>query len=383
MYGTCSDDDGAPPSPPPGTALADATADMRQRQRRKRREPPSPARRGDGGGDGVDVGGRNREGSVTQWNWGQVIESQSPKAIALNLGYWLQLIGWTPLIELKNIAKKDGINARLIGKIEPYQPLFSVKDRSALRLIEDAEEKSLISPGVTTLVAVTSGNLGIGMAFVAAQKGYKFIAVMPAKVAIDKQILLRYLGVEVILVDPAINGFKGLLDRVEQLKNEMENVYVVDQFTNPANPDAHFRWTGPEIWKDTEGKVDIFVAASGSGGTLTGTGRYLKMKNPSVKLICVEPAESAVISVSIDQDLYVLLSLAGVTSQEAMDMARSHLYLLVAWSSDLCATLQVAAREESKNKMIVTMFSSGGERYLNSELFAQVKEECVNMNMAF
>ncbi|CAN6250840.1 unnamed protein product [Urochloa humidicola] len=315
-----------------------------------------------------------------------------------------KLIGWTPLVEMKNIAKKDGINARLIGKIEPYQPLSSVKDRSALRLIEDAEEKSLISPGITTLVAVTSGNLGIGVAFVAAQKGYKFIAVMPAKIAIDKQILLRYLGVEVILVDPAINGFKGLLDRVEQLKNEMENVYVIDQFTNPANPDAHFRWTGPEIWKDTEGKVDIFVAASGSGGTLTGTGRYLKMKSPSIKLICVEPAESAVISggepayhkiqgigpgfVPEILDTLQIDEIVTVTAQEAMDMARrlareEGLLVGISSGANAAACLKVAAREENKGKMIVTMFSSGGERYLNSELFAQVKEECININMAF
>lgn len=327
--------------------------------------------------------------------------SSQGECIASNI---TQLIGWTPLIEMKNIAKKDGINARLIGKIEPYQPLSSVKDRSALRLIEDAEEKSLISPGITTLVAVTSGNLGIGVAFVAVQKGYKFIAVMPAKIAIDKQILLRYLGVEVILVDPAINGFKGLLDRVEQLKNEIENVYVIDQFTNPANPDAHFRWTGPEIWKDTEGKVDIFVAASGSGGTLTGTGRYLKMKNPSVKLICVEPAESAVISggepayhkiqgigpgfVPEIPDKSQIDEIVTVTDQEAMDMARrlareEGLLVGISSGANAAACLKVAAREENKGKMIVTMFSSGGERYLNSELFAQVKEECVNMNMAF
>ncbi|KAG2649575.1 cysteine synthase-like [Panicum virgatum] len=327
--------------------------------------------------------------------------SSQGECIAANI---TQLIGWTPLIEMKNIAKKDGINARLIGKIEPYQPLSSVKDRSALRLIEDAEEKSLISPGITTLVAVTSGNLGIGVAFVAVQKGYKFIAVMPAKIAIDKQILLRYLGVEVILVDPAINGFKGLLDRVEQLKNEIENVYVIDQFTNPANPDAHFRWTGPEIWKDTEGKVDIFVAASGSGGTLTGTGRYLKIKNPSVKLICVEPAESAVISggapayhkiqgigpgfVPEILDKSQIDEIVTVTDQEAMDMARrlareEGLLVGISSGANAAACLKVAAREENKGKMIVTMFSSGEERYLNSELFAQVKEECVNMNMAF
>ncbi|KAL6592257.1 hypothetical protein ACP70R_043043 [Stipagrostis hirtigluma subsp. patula] len=327
--------------------------------------------------------------------------SSQGECIASNI---TQLIGWTPLIELKNIAKKDGIDARLIGKIEPYQPLSSVKDRSALRLIEDAEEKGLISPGITTLVAVTSGNLGIGVAFVAAQKGYKFTAVMPAKIGIDKQTLLRYLGAEVTLVDVAKHGFKGLLDKVEQLKEEMENVYVVDQFTNPANPDAHFKWTGPEIWKDTEGKVDIFVAATGSGGTLTGTGRFLRMKNPSVKLICVEPAESAVISggepayhniqgigpgfVPEILDTSQIDEIVTVTTHEAMDMARrlareEGLLVGISSGANAAACLKVATREENKGKMIVTIFSSGGERYLNSELFAQVKEECVNMNMAF
>ncbi|KAF0934172.1 hypothetical protein E2562_023433 [Oryza meyeriana var. granulata] len=327
--------------------------------------------------------------------------SSQGECIASNI---TQLIGWTPLIELKNIAKKDGIAARLVGKIEPYQPLSSVKDRSALRLIEDAEERGLILPGITTLAGVTSGNLGIGVAFVAAQKGYKFIAVMPAKLSIDKQILLRYLGVEVILVDPALNGFQGLLDRVEELKKDMENVFFIDQFTNPANPDAHFRWTGPEIWKDTAGKVDIFVAASDSGGTVTGVGRYLKMKNPSMKLICVEPAESAVISggepafhniqgigpgfIPEILDRPQIDEIVTVTTQEAMDMARrlareEGLLVGISSGANAAACLKVAAREENKGKMIVTMFSSGGERYLNSELFAQVKEECVSINNAF
>ncbi|GJN19372.1 hypothetical protein PR202_gb06643 [Eleusine coracana subsp. coracana] len=249
--------------------------------------------------------------------------SSQGECIASNI---TQLIGWTPLIELKNIAKKDGIDARLIGKIEPYQPLSSVKDRNA-----------------------------------------------------------------------SLNGFKGLLDRVEQLKEEKKNVFVVDQFTNLANPDAHFRWTGPEIWKDTEGKVDIFVAGSGSGGTLTGTGRFLKTKNPSVKIICVEPAESVVISggepvfhniqgigpgfIPGTLDTSQIDEIITVTTQEAMDMARRLAReegLLVGISSGA----NVAAREENKGKMIVTIFSSGGERYLNSELCAQVKEECVEMNIS-
>ncbi|XP_037455590.1 cysteine synthase-like isoform X1 [Triticum dicoccoides] len=349
--------------------------------------------------------------------------SSQGECIATNI---TQLIGWTPLIELRNITEKDSIGARLIGKIEPYQPLSSVKDRSALRLIEDAEEKGLITPGITTLLGVTSGNLGIGVAFIAAQKGYKFIALMPAKLSLDKQILMRYLGVEVVLVgkglryhaphitcqmvtclspaDAVQHGFKALLDRVEQMKKDVEDVYVLDQFTNPANPDAHFRWTGPEIWKDTAGKVDIFIAASGSGGTITGVGRYLKTKNPSVKLICVEPAESPVISggepafhnilgigpgfVPEILDRSQIDEIVTVTTQEAMDMARrlareEGLLVGISSGANAAACLKVASREENRGKMIVTMFSSGAERYLNSELFAQVKEECVNVNMTF
>ncbi|KAG1335382.1 Cysteine synthase [Cocos nucifera] len=206
-----------------------------------------------------------------------------------------ELVGWTPLIELKQIMRKDGIDVRLVGKMESYQPLCSVKDRSALRMIEDAEEKGLITPGVTTLVEPTSGNLGIGLTYIAVQKGYKFIAVMPACFSLERRILLRYLGAEVSLTDPKL-GFQGASDRVEQLKENIPNVYVLDQLTNAANPEAHFTGTGPEIWKDTAGKVDVFVCGSGSGGTLTGVGRYLKMKKPSVKIICVEPAENAVIS---------------------------------------------------------------------------------------
>ncbi|KAF7045748.1 hypothetical protein CFC21_054827 [Triticum aestivum] len=266
-----------------------------------------------------------------------------------------QLIGWTPLIELKRISGKEGVGARIVGKIEAYQPLCSVKDRSALRMIEDAEEKGLISPGVTTLVEPTS--------------------------------------------DPTL-GFPGLVDKVEQLKKELPNVHVLDQFANPANPDAHIRWTGPEIWKDTAGKVDIFVAGSGSGGTVSGVGKYLKMQNPNVKIICVEPAESPVISggepgkhkiqgigpgfLPEILDTSIIDETVTVTTEDAMTNARRLAMeegLLVGISSgaNLAACLKVAAREENKGKMIVTMFPSGGERYMNSDLFAAVREECIAM----
>ncbi|KAK1610850.1 hypothetical protein QYE76_034523 [Lolium multiflorum] len=311
-----------------------------------------------------------------------------------------ELIGWTPLVEMKNIAKKYGIKARLVGKMEAYQPLCSVKDRSALRMIEDAEEKGLISPGVTTLIEPTSGNMGIGLVFIAVQKGYRFIAVMPAKYSLDKQMLLRFLGAELILTDPAI-GFKGMTGKVEELMRTIPNSHCLNQVTNPANPDAHFKWTGPEIWKDTAGKVDTFVAAVGTGGTLTGVGRYLKMKNPSIKIVCVEPSESAVISggppgshkiqgtgagfIPEVLDTSLIDEVVTVSTEEAMAMARrlaKEEGMLVGISSgaNVAACMKVAEREGNERKMIVTIFPSAGERYMNSDLFALVREECDNMS---
>lgn len=322
--------------------------------------------------------------------------SSGEENIASNI---TQLIGWTPLIEMKNIAKKDGVEARLVGKMEAYQPLCSVKDRSALRMIEDAEEKGLISPGVTTLIEPTSGNQGIGMVFIAIQKGYRFIAVMPAKYSLDKQMLLRFLGAELILTDPA-NGFKGMIGKVEELMKTIPNSHCLNQVTNPANPDAHFKWTGPEIWKDTAGKVDMFVAAVGSGGTLTGVGKYLKMKNPSIKIVCVEPSESAVISggspgshkiqgtgpgfIPEVLDTSVIDEVVTVSTEEAMVMARrlareEGLLVGISSGANVAACIKIAAREGNEGKMIVTIFPSAGERYMNSDLFALVREECENM----
>uniref|UniRef100_J3MF34 Tryptophan synthase beta chain-like PALP domain-containing protein n=1 Tax=Oryza brachyantha TaxID=4533 RepID=J3MF34_ORYBR len=248
-----------------------------------------------------------------------------------------KLIGWTPLIETKNIAVKEGIEAHLVGKMEAYQPLCSAKDRTALSLIEDAEEKCLITPGVTTLIAPTGGNLGLGLALVGIQKGYKVTAVMPAEHSLDKQMLLKFLGAEVILTDPA-GGYKCMMDKVEELMKIMPNYHCFNQATNPANPEAHFKSTGPEIWKDTAGKVDIFVAAAGTGGTLSGVARYLKMKNPSIFIVCVEPSESAVISggspgphkiqgigggsIPETLDQSVIDEVVTVSSEESMTMAR-------------------------------------------------------------
>ncbi|KAK3133945.1 hypothetical protein QOZ80_6AG0543100 [Eleusine coracana subsp. coracana] len=318
------------------------------------------------------------------------------ESIASNI---TELIGWTPLVEMKSIARKDGVEARLVGKIEAYQPLCSVKDRSALRMIEDAEERGLISPGVTTLIEPTSGNLGIGLVFIAVQKGYRFIAVMPAKYSLDKQMLLRFLGAELILTDPAV-GFKGMNDKVEELMKTIPNSHCLDQVTNLANPEAHFRWTGPEIWKDTAGKVDVFVCSVGSGGTLTGVGRYLKMKKPSVNIVCVEPLESAVISgcapgphkiqgtgagfVPEVLDTSVIDEVVTVSSEEAMATARrlareEGLLVGISSGANVAACLKIAGKAENKGKMIVTIFPSGGERYMNSDLFAAVRDECSNM----
>ncbi|CAL5036787.1 unnamed protein product [Urochloa decumbens] len=311
----------------------------------------------------------------------------------------IQLVGWTPLIELKRITQKDEASARIVGKLEYYQPLCSVKDRSALRMVEDAEEKGLISPGITTLVEPTSGNMGIGLAYIAVLRGYRFLAVMPAEYSLDKQILLRYLGAEVVLTDPTL-GFQGQLDKVEELKKEIPNVHVLDQFANAANPEAHFTWTGPEIWKDTAGKVDIFVAGSGTGGTISGVGKYLKMKNPAVKIICVEPAESPVISggkpsrhkiqgvgpgfVPKNLDASLIDEIITVTAEDAMGNARrlareEGLLVGISSGANLAACLKVASREENKEKMVVTVFPSGGERYTTSDLFAAVREECITM----
>ncbi|KAH9328157.1 hypothetical protein KI387_000265, partial [Taxus chinensis] len=279
-----------------------------------------------------------------------------------------QLIGWTPLVEMKRIAQAEGAVARIVGKLEFYQPLCSVKDRIALRMIEDAEEKGLIFPGVTTLVEPTSGNTGIALACVAAQKGYKFIAIMPNTYSLERRMIMKCLGADICLTDSEL-GFSGVLNKVEELKATIPNFYMLDQLSNPANPDAHFQSTGPEIWQDTEGKVDIFVSGSGTGGTITGVGRYLKMKNPSIKVVCVEPSESPVISggqkgshkiqgmapgfIPENLDMAVIDEIVAVSSDEAIMYARKIAReegLLVGISSGaaFAAALKVGKRPENK-----------------------------------
>ncbi|KAI5059629.1 hypothetical protein GOP47_0025948 [Adiantum capillus-veneris] len=310
-----------------------------------------------------------------------------------------QLIGWTPLVELKNIASKEGAVARIVGKLECQQPLGSVKDRIALPMIEDAEKHGLIKPGVSTLVEPTSGNTAIALACAAIHKKYKVAAVMPASSSIERRMILRALGADVYLTDPAL-GFPGVFAKTDEVLASIPNSYMLNQLANGNNPDAHFRTTGPEIWRDTAGKVDIFMAGSGTGGTFSGAGRFLKEQNPAIKVMVVEPAESAVLSggckgahkiqgigpgfIPDNADLSVADEIVMVTSEEAMTFAlmlAKEEGVLVGPSSGaaVAAAVKVAKRSENAGKMIVTILPSGGERYMTTDLFAPIREECNGM----
>ncbi|KAF2927227.1 cysteine synthase [Oryza sativa Japonica Group] len=302
----------------------------------------------------------------------------------------LQLIGWTPLIEMKKInASRRAAGVRLVGKMETYQPLCSVKDRTALGMIEDAEKRGSISPG-DTLIEATSGNLGIGLAAVAIQKGYKFIAVIPNSYPPDKQKLIKYLGAEVRITE---GPYRNMEKKVEELKKSIKNSYNLDQMVNEANVEAHYKWTGPEIWKDTAGKVDIFVTSVGSGGTLAGVGKYLKEKNQSIRIVAVEPAESPVLSggkaskhriqgigVGFETEILkahkpiITYEVKTIYSEDAITKARmlareEGLLVGISAGANIAVCLELAAKEENKGKMIVTMLPSGADRYLSSDLF--------------
>ena len=300
------------------------------------------------------------------------------------------LIGNTPLVELTHIEEKEGLDSRVVAKVEFFNPAGSVKDRIAKKMIEDAEKAGKIKPGAT-LIEPTSGNTGVGIASVAAAKGYKAIMTMPETMSVERRNLLKAYGAKVVLTDGK-TGMKGAIAKAKELAATIPNSFIPSQFENPSNPQAHYESTGPEIWKDTEGKVDIFVAGVGTGGTVSGTGKYLKDQNPNVKVIAVEPATSPVLSqgyagphgiqgigagfVPNTLDTSVYDEVFTVTNEQAYETGRLIAHnegMLVGISSgaDTYAAIQIAKRPENKGKTIVVLLPDTGERYLSTPMFAE------------
>lgn len=299
------------------------------------------------------------------------------------------LVGNTPLMELSNYNKSKGLKARLIVKLESFNPAGSVKDRVALAMIEDAETSGLLKPGAT-IIEPTSGNTGIGLAFVAASKGYKLILTMPDTMSVERRNLLKALGAELVLT-PGANGMKGAIARAEELKAATPGAVILQQFDNPANPAMHERTTGQEIWRDTEGHVDIFVAGVGTGGTVSGVGAALKKHNPAVKVVAVEPTDSPVLSggapgahkiqgigagfVPKNYNPTVVDEILQVTNDDAIRTGRELAQkegLLVGISSGaaVSAATRLALLPENKGKTIVALLPDTGERYLSTLLYA-------------
>ena len=301
-----------------------------------------------------------------------------------------QLIGHTPLLELTHIENAENLEAKILAKLEYFNPAGSVKDRIARAMIDDAEATGKLKPG-SVIIEPTSGNTGIGLASVAAARGYRIIIVMPETMSVERRQLMKAYGAELVLTDGA-KGMKGAIAKADELAKEIPNSFVPGQFVNPANPDAHKRTTGPEIWEDTDGQVDLFVAGVGTGGTVTGVGKYLKSKNPNVKVVAVEPASSPVLSKGVAGahkiqgigagfvpdvlDTKVYDEIITVTNEDAFATGRliGHKEgVLVGISSGAAvwAALELAKRPENAGKKIVALLPDTGDRYLSTPLFAE------------
>ena len=300
-----------------------------------------------------------------------------------------QLIGKTPLLELTHIEKEEGLEAKVLGKLEYFNPAGSVKDRIAKAMIDAAEQKGLLKPD-SVIIEPTSGNTGIGLASVAAARGYRIIIVMPETMSVERRQLMKAYGAELVLTEGA-KGMKGSIAKADELAKEIPNSFIPGQFVNPANPAVHKVTTGPEIWEDTDGKVDIFVAGVGTGGTVTGTGEYLKSQNPNVKVVAVEPASSPVLSKGVAGshkiqgigagfvpdvlDTKVYDEIIPVENEDAFATGKligKKEGVLVGISSGAAvwAAIQLAKRPENKGKTIVALLPDTGDRYLSTPLFA-------------
>lgn len=300
-----------------------------------------------------------------------------------------ELIGRTPMLELRAIERELGLEARIAAKLESFNPAGSAKDRVAKSMIDDAEARGLLKPGAV-IIEPTSGNTGIGLASVAAARGYRAVIVMPDSMSEERKLLMKAYGAELVLTDGA-KGMQGAIDRAAELARETPNSFIPGQFENPANPAAHYATTGPEIWEDTGGEVDFFVAGVGTGGTITGVGRYLKEKKPDVRVVAVEPSDSPVLSggkagahalqgigagfVPKALDCSVYDEIVTVTSADAYEMGRlmgrrEGLPVGVSSGAALWAAVQIARRPQSKGRTIVVLFPDGGEKYLSTPMFS-------------
>lgn len=301
-----------------------------------------------------------------------------------------ELIGKTPLVEFSNIEKKLGLEARILAKLEYFNPAGSVKDRIAKAMIEDAEAKGLLKEG-SVIIEPTSGNTGIGLAAAATVKGYRMILTMPETMSVERRNIVKAYGAEVVLTD-GTKGMKGAIEKADELAKEIPNSFIAGQFVNPANPATHKKTTGPEIWEDTDGEVDIFVAGVGTGGTITGTGEYLKEKKPEVKIVAVEPASSPVLSEGVSGPHKIQGIGAGFVPEtlntsiydeiikvENEDAFETGKYLAaeeailagISSGAALYAAIQLAKREENKGKTIVVLLPDNGDRYYSTALFAK------------